>query len=101
MGRKCCISRGEPRLNSGGNKLEESEKEVTVLVGVGSPEEARTQQGEQLQEWDLPRVLNLEKESSERFKRTHLEQIQRCINLPRQITFAAHTKQVETGQGLE
>ena len=50
MGRKCCISRGEPRLNSGGNKLEESEKEVTVLVGVGSPEEARTQQGEQLQE---------------------------------------------------
>ena len=43
-------------------QLEESEEEGTVLVGVGSPKKAGTQQGE------LPRVLNLEKESSEHFK---------------------------------
>ena len=37
-------------------KLEESEEEVTVLVGVESPKK----QGGQLQKWELPRVLNLE-----------------------------------------
>ena len=31
-------------------QLEESEDEVTVLVGMGSPEEAGMQQGGQLQE---------------------------------------------------
>ena len=31
-------------------KLEESEEEVSVLVGVGSPEKTGTQQGGQLEE---------------------------------------------------
>ena len=49
-------------------QLEESEDEATVLVDVGSPKKAGTQQGEWLQERELPRVLNLEKETSEHFK---------------------------------
>ena len=49
-------------------QLEESKEEVTVLVGVGSQKKAGTQQGGQLQERELPRVLTLEKESSEHFK---------------------------------
>ena len=46
--RECCISRGGTRMNSGAYKLEESEEEVTELVGVGSPEKAGMQQGEAL-----------------------------------------------------
>ena len=42
-------------------KLGESEEEVTVLVGIGFPEEAGMQQGGQFQEKELPRVLNLKK----------------------------------------
>ena len=41
MGRKCCISRGEPDWTVEAYKLEESKEEVTVL----SSEEAETQQG--------------------------------------------------------
>ena len=48
--------------------MEESEEEVIVLVGVGSPKKAETQQGGHLQEEELSRVLNLAKESSEHFK---------------------------------
>ena len=65
MGCECCISRRGP---DGPDRavetyqLEESEEEATVLVGLGSPKKAETQQG------GLPRVLNLEKESSEHFK---------------------------------
>ena len=39
-----------------------------MLVGVGSPGEAGKQQGGQLQERELARVLNLGKESSEDFE---------------------------------
>ena len=39
------------------------------------------------------RVLNLEKESSEHLKWTHLEQVQHCTGLPRQVTYPAHTEQ--------
>ena len=49
-------------------KLEESEEEVTVLVGVGFSEEAGTQQGANSRTEELPRVLNLEKESNEHFQ---------------------------------
>ena len=44
--------------------------------------------------------MNLEKESSEHFKRTQLEHEQHCTDLPRQVTFPAHTEQEKTGQGL-
>ena len=57
-----------------------------------TPEEAGTQQG-------AAKVLNLEKESSEHFKQTHLEQVQHCTDLPRQVTFPAHTEQGKTGLG--
>ena len=36
--------------------------------------------------------MNLEKESSEHLKWTHLEQVQHCIDLPLQVTFTAHTE---------
>ena len=49
-------------------QLEKSEKEVTVLIRVGSPKKTGMQQGGQLQECELSRALNLEKESSEHFK---------------------------------
>ena len=79
---------------------EESKEEVTVLVGVRSPKKAGAQQEEQLQEWELPRVLTLEKKSSEHFKWTQLKHVQHCTDLPRQVTFPVHTKQGKTGQGL-
>ena len=41
VGRKCCIGRGEAKMNSAVYKLEDSEEEVTVLS-----EETGTQQGE-------------------------------------------------------
>ena len=80
-------------------KLGESEEEVTVLVGIGFPEEAGMQQGGQFQEKELPRVLNLKKESSKHFKLTHLEQVH-CTDLSRQVLFSAHIEQEKTGQGL-
>ena len=45
-------------------KLEESEKEVTVSVGVDLRKKAGMQQRWQVQKLELPRVLILEKESS-------------------------------------
>ena len=71
-------------------KLEESEQEVTVLVGV------------RIRGTTLGvRILNLEKESCEHFKWTHLEQVQHCTDLPIQVTFPVHTEQGKTGLGLE
>ena len=48
---------------------EESEEEVSLL-----------QQGKKLQE--LPRALNLERESCEHLRWNHLEQVQHCTDLP-------------------
>ena len=73
-------------------KLEECEEEDTVLVDVWPPGEA----GGQLQESQLPRVLNREKENGEHFKSTHLEQIQYCTDLPLQVAFSAQTEQGKT-----
>ena len=68
---------------------EESEEEVTVLW-----------QGGKLQELELPRALNLDRESCEHLRWTRLEQVQHCTDLPRQVTFPAHTEQGKTGPGL-
>ena len=90
VGCECCISRRGPDGPDWAvevYKLEKSKEEVTVLVGVGSPKKAGMQQGGQLREWELPSVLNLEKESSEHFKWTQLEHMQHCTDLPRQVTF--------------
>ena len=39
-------------------------------------------------------------ESSERLRWSHLEQVQHCTDLPRQVTFSAHTKQKKMGPGF-
>ena len=46
------------------------------------------------------RALNWDKESCEHLRWTHLEQAQHCSDLPRQITFPAHTEQGKMGPGL-
>ena len=48
----------------------------------------------------VAKSLNLERESSEHLRCTHLQQVQHCTDLPRQITFLAHTKQGKMGPGL-
>ena len=68
---------------------EESEEVVTVL-----------RQGGQLQECELPRALNLERDSCEHLRWTNLEQVQHCTDLPRQVTFSVHTEQGKMGPGL-
>ena len=68
-------------------------------VGVGSPEEAGTQQ-EETPGMRAAKSSESRKESSEHFRRTHLGQVQHCPDLPRRVTFAAHTKYGKTGQGL-
>ena len=53
VGYECCISRRGPDGSDRAvevYQLEESEEEVTVLVGVGSLKKAGMQQGGQLQE---------------------------------------------------
>ena len=55
-----------------------------MLIKVGSPEEPGSLQGRQ------SRVINLEKEKSEHFRWTNLEQVQHCNNLLLHVTFA-HT----------
>ena len=68
-----------------------------MLVGVESLEEAGTQQAGQLQDPELPKVLNLEKKRSEHFKWTHLEEVQHCTDLRLQVTFPAQTDQGKDG----
>ena len=68
---------------------EESEEGVTAL-----------RQGRQLRESELPRALNLDRESCEHLRWTHLEQVQHSTDLPRQVTFPVHTEQGKMGPGL-
>ena len=50
---------------------------------------------------ELPRALHWDKKSCEHLRWTHLEQAQHCTDLPRQVTFSAHTEQGKMGPGLE
>ena len=52
------------------------------------------------EESELPRALNLDRKSCEDLRWTHLEQAQHCTDLPRQVTFPAHTEQGKMGPGL-
>ena len=61
---------------------EESEEGVTVLW-----------QGGKLQESELPKALNLDNESCVHLRLTHSKQAQHCTDLPRQVTFPAHTEE--------
>ena len=49
---------------------------------------------------EAPRVLNLERESCEHLRWTHLEQVQHCTDLSYQVTFLAHPEQGKMGPGL-
>ena len=68
---------------------EESKEGVTVFFLAGG----------QLQE--LPRVLNLERESWEHFRWTHLEQVQHCTDLPCQVTFPEMRRRRRAKEGQE
>ena len=39
-------------------------------------------------------------ESCEHLRWTHLKQAQHCTDMPRQVTFSAHTEQGKMGSGL-
>ena len=72
-----------------------------ALVREGSHSvTSRNAAGGKLQECDLPKVLNLERESFEPLRWTHLEQVPHCTDLPRQIIFPAHTEQENMEPGL-
>ena len=68
--------------------MEEQSKERVTVLRVG------TQQGE------APRSLNLERESCEHLRWTHLEQVQYCTDLPHQVTFPVHTEEGKMGPGF-
>ena len=92
VGQECSISRGESDCTVEVYTSEESKEGVTVLrvgtqQGVAAPRE-------------LPKVLNLERESCEHLRWTHLEQVQHCTDLPHQVTFPVHTEQGKMGPGL-
>ena len=89
VGQECCINRGGTRLYSGGIHVR----------GVRGGSHSVTARGE-LQERELPRALNLDRESCEHLRWTHLEQRQHCTDLPGQVTFPAHTEQGKMGPGL-
>ena len=86
VGRGCCISKVEARLDNGG---------IRAGRGRGGSHSVRDRDasGGKLQERDLPRALNLERESSEHLRWIHLEQVQHYTNLPRQVAFPANTEQ--------
>ena len=67
--------------------MSESEERVTVLRQGGAAPRVR--------------ALNLDRESCEHLRWTHLEQVQHCTDLPRQVLFPVHTEQGKMGPGLE
>ena len=90
MERECSISKGEARFHSGGIR-------VGGVRGGGS--HSVTAEGA------APRVRaatssDLDRESCEHLRWTHLEQTQHCTDSTRQMTFPAHTEQGKIGPGL-
>ena len=79
VGRESSVCRGGARLHSGG-------------IHVGGVRGGSHS--------DLARALNSERESCEHLRWTHLEQVQHCTDLPRQVIFPAHTEQGKMGPGL-
>ena len=73
----------------------------TMLVEWGTPGESEMQQGVQLQEENLDKEFNSENESEVYLKCIHLDQVQRCADLPLQATLPTHTEQRKVGTGFE
>ena len=94
VGRECSFGRGGgASLYSGGINV----------GGVRGDSHSVTRGGcsrGQLQEWELPRALNLERESCEHLRYTHLEQVQYYTDLSCQVTFPAHTERGKMGPWL-
>ena len=90
MGRECSISRGGARFHSGGIR-------VAGVRGGGSHSDLARGAAPRVR---AARALKLDKESCEHLRWTHLEHVQNCTDLPRQVTFPAHTEQGKMGPGL-
>ena len=92
MGRECSISRGGQivQWRCTGRRSPRRESQCYEL-GRSRGEDTGVR---------LPRALNLESESCEHLRWTHEEQVQHCTDLPRQVTFPAHTEQGKMGPGL-
>ena len=84
--RECSISRGGARLYCGGIRVGGVRGgSHSVTTGEAAPR---------------VRALNLDRESCEHLRWTHLEQVQHSTDLPRQVTFPAHIEQGKMGPGL-
>ena len=101
MRQKWCISRGEARLDSEGIEAGggQGESHSATLRCNGGSHSGGSHSGTgrdategQIQELELPRALNLERESSEHLRWAHLEQVHHCTDLPQQVTFPVHTE---------
>ena len=85
MGQECSISRGGPDSTVKVYMSEEPKEGESQCYGRGCCSK---------------RALNLDKESCEHLRWTHLEQAQHCTDLPHQVTFPVHTEQGKMGPGL-
>ena len=77
--------------------LHVSKKDNLALMVWEPPEKAAMQHGRQLQEKELEKELNSEKERKVYLKHKHLEQVAHCTDLPLRATFRHHTKQEKIG----
>ena len=88
VGRECSISKGGSDCTEEVYISEESEEEVAVLRQGKAPRVRAAKSSE------------FERESCEHLRWTHLEQVQHCTDLPRHVTYPAHTEQGKMGPGL-
>ena len=86
--RECSISRGGQIVQWRYTSRRSPRREESQCYGRGG-----SSKSESCQEL-------LERESCEHLRWTHLEQVQYCTDLPRQVTFPAHTEQGKMGPGL-
>ena len=87
MGRECSLSKGRGRLYSGG---------IQVGGVRGGSQSVRSRDAA---DEAAPRVLNLEKVLST-LNGTIWGKVLHCTDLPRQVTFPAHTEQEKMGLGF-
>ena len=88
VGRECSISREGPDCTVEVYMSEKSEDGVTVLWQREAAPRVRAAKSSEFGE------------SYDHLRWTHLEQVQHCTDLPRQVTFPVHTEQGKMGPGL-